>query len=212
MYSLIKELMSRPTTISDESILEAARAVFLEHGVAATTAEVARRSGISEGSIFKRFPTKTDLFKAAMQVDFDTLEFLRTLVAAEDGDDPRQTLYQFGMEAVSFFRRLMPLVMLQFGTGKKLGIPDQLLGPDSPPLRALKTLAAYIERQIKSGAMRKHNPETVARMLLGSIQSYVFFEIVLRAQQKMPLPVGTYLRGLLEVLWTGVEPAPRKGH
>ena len=31
--------MARPTTISDERILEAARAVFLEDGVAATTAE-----------------------------------------------------------------------------------------------------------------------------------------------------------------------------
>ena len=60
--------------------------------------------------------------------------------------------------------------------------------------------------------MRKHEPEIVARMLLGSIQSYVFFEILLRAQQKMPLPVEKYLRGLINVLWTGVEPAPRRGH
>jgi AcrR family transcriptional regulator len=204
--------MARPTTISDERILEAARAVFLEHGVAATTAEVARRAGVAEGSIFKRFATKPELFKAAMQIDLDALDFLRTLVAARDGDDPRETLFQFGMEAVGFFRRLMPLVMLQFGTGKKAGIPDHLIGPNAPPLRALKTLAAFIERQIKSGQMRKHEPEIVARMLLGSIQSYVFFEILLRAQQKMPLPVATYLRGLIEVLWTGVEPAPRRGH
>src|SRR5438067_10692690 len=110
--------MARPTTISDERILEAARGVFLEHGVAATTAEVAKRAGIAEGSIFKRFATKADLFKAAMQVDLDSLDFLNTLVAARDGDDPRLTLYEFGMQAVSFFRRLMPLVMLQFGTGK----------------------------------------------------------------------------------------------
>ena len=142
--------MARPTTISDEKILEAARAVFLEHGIAATTAEVAKRAGTSEGSLFKRWPTKAELFKAAMQIDFDTLDFLRTLVAAEDGDDPRLTLFQFGMEAVGFFRRLMPLVMLQFGTGKKLGIPDQLIGPNAPPLRALKTLAAYLERQIRA--------------------------------------------------------------
>ncbi|HWE28521.1 MAG TPA: helix-turn-helix domain-containing protein [Polyangia bacterium] len=204
--------MARPITISDERILDAARAVFLEHGVAATTADVAKRAGVAEGSIFKRFATKIDLFKAAMQVDFDTLDFLHTLVAATDEDDPRLTLQRFGLDAVIFFRRLMPLVMLQFGTGKKLGIPDALIGPDAPPLRALKTLAAYFERQMKSGRMRKHNPETVARMLLGSIQSYVFFEILLRAQQQMPLPVATYLRGLIEVLWTGVQPAPRKGH
>jgi AcrR family transcriptional regulator len=204
--------MARPITISDESILEAARAVFLEHGIAATTAEVAKRAGVAEGSIFKRFATKTELFKAAMQVDFDDPDFIRSLIAARDEDDPRETLFQVGLQAVGFFRRLMPLVMLQFGTGKKLGVPEQLLGPNAPPLRALQALAAFIERQIKSGRMRKHEPEIVARMLMGSIQSYVFFEIVLRAQQKMPLPVEDYLRGLINVLWTGVEPAPRKGH
>lgn len=204
--------MARPITISDERILDAARAVFLEQGIAATTAEVAKRAGVAEGSIFKRFATKAELFKAAMQVEFDDPDFLRTLVAARDEDDPRETLFQVGMQAVAFFRRIMPLVMLQFGTGKKGVLPEQVLGPKSPPLRALKTVAAFVERQIRAGRMRKHEPEIVARMLLGSIQSYVFFEIVLRAQQKMPLPVEEYLRGLINVLWTGVEPAPRKGH
>ncbi len=204
--------MARPTTISDERILEAARAVFLEQGIAATTAEVAKRAGVAEGSIFKRFATKAELFKAAVQVDSDDPDFLRTLVAARDEDDPRHVLYRAGLEAVAFFRRLMPLAMLQFGTGKKAGIPDQLLGPNAPPLRALKTLAAFIERQIRSGRMRKHEPEIVARMLLGSIQSYVFYELLLRAQRKMPLPVEDYLRGLINVLWTGVEPAPKRGH
>jgi AcrR family transcriptional regulator len=204
--------MARPTTISDERILEAARAVFLELGVAATTAEVAKRAGVAEGSIFKRFATKADLFKAAMAIDFADPEFIRTLVAARDQDEPNETLYQVGLQAVGFFRRMMPLIMMQFGTGKKVGLPEQILGPGSPPLRALKALATFVERQIRAGRMRKHEPEIVARMLLGSIQSYVFFEILLRAQQKMPLPVDEYLRGLINVLWTGMEPAPRRGH
>jgi AcrR family transcriptional regulator len=204
--------MARPTTISDERILDAARAVFLELGIAATTAEVAKRAGVAEGSIFKRFATKADLFKAAMAIDFEDPDFIRTLVGARDEDEPSETLYQVGLQAVAFFRRLMPLIMMQFGTGKKLGLPEHLLAPGSPPLRALKALAAFIERQIRAGRMRKHDPEIVARMLLGSIQSYVFFELLLRAQQKMPLPVEEYLRGLINVLWTGMEPAPRRGH
>lgn len=204
--------MARPTTISDERILDAARAVFLELGIAATTAEVAKRAGVAEGSIFKRFATKAELFKAAMAIDFDDPEFIRTLVAARDEDNPTETLYTVGVQAVTFFRRMMPLIMMQFGTGKKLGLPEHVLAPSSPPLRALKAMAAFIERQIRAGRMRKHEPEIVARMLLGSIQSYVFFELLLRAQQKMPLPVEEYLRGLINVLWTGVEPAPRRGH
>jgi AcrR family transcriptional regulator len=205
--------VARPTVISDERILDAARAVFLERGIAATTAEVARRAGVAEGSIFKRFATKSDLFNAAMQLEFQDPDFLRTLIAARDEEEPREVLYQVGLQAVAFFRRLMPLIMLQWSTGdKKAGIPEQLLGPNAPPLRALKTLAAFIERQIRAGNLRKHEPEIVARMLLGSIQSYVFFEILLRAQAKMPIPVEEYLRALLNVLWTGVEPGPKRGH
>jgi AcrR family transcriptional regulator len=204
--------MARPTVISDERILEAAREVFIEQGVGATTAEVARRAGVAEGTIFKRFATKNDLFKAAMQVELEDPDWLRTLIAARDEDDPREVLFQVGLQAVTFFRRLMPFIMMQWSSGKRHGVPEQLLGPNAPPLRALTTLSAFIERQIKSGNMRKTEPEIVARMLLGSIQSYVFFEILLRAQAKMPLPVEPYLRGLINVLWTGVEPGPKRGH
>mgnify|MGYP001134528590 CR=1 FL=1 len=58
--------MARPTSIDDDQILTAARAVFLEHGIRGTTLEVAQRAGVSEGSIFKRWKTKEELFHAAM--------------------------------------------------------------------------------------------------------------------------------------------------
>ena len=56
--------MARTRTISDEQILDAAQAVFLEQGPQATTSAIADRAGISEGTIFKRFPTKQALFFA----------------------------------------------------------------------------------------------------------------------------------------------------
>ena len=61
--------MARPTVIRNEAILQAARDVFLERGILATSAEVAQRAGVSEGSLFKRFKTKADLFRAAMGLD-----------------------------------------------------------------------------------------------------------------------------------------------
>lgn len=205
--------MARPTTISDERILDAARTLFLERGVAATTAEVARRAGVAEGTIFKRFATKADLFKAAMSLELAEPEWLRTLIGAREGDDAREVLYQVGVQAVEFFRKLMPLMMMQWSSGKRFGIPEQLQGPNAPPLRALAALGAFVEREMAAGRMRRHEPEVVARMFLGSIQSYVFFELLLRAQRRMALPVEEYLRGLINVIWTGVGPAaPKRGH
>ena len=69
--------MARPPSISNQQILDAARAVFLAHGLAkASTVDIARRAGVSEGSIFNRFPTKDDLFRAAMDDDLNTAEAL----------------------------------------------------------------------------------------------------------------------------------------
>ena len=58
--------MGRPRRISDERILAAAREVFLEQGYGAPTSEVARRCDCSEGTLFKRYPTKAELFFASM--------------------------------------------------------------------------------------------------------------------------------------------------
>ena len=41
-------MRGRPLSISDDTILDAAKAVFVEEGVGATTAKIAERAGISE--------------------------------------------------------------------------------------------------------------------------------------------------------------------
>lgn len=204
--------MARPSTITDEQILEAARAVFLEQGVTATTAEVARRAGVAEGTLFKRFGNKAELFRAAMQVELNDPEWLRTLIGAREGEDPRQVLQRVGEQAVAFFRQLVPLMMMHWSSGKQFRLPDHLQGPNAAPLRALAALGAFVEREMAAGRMRHHSPEVVARMFLGSIQSYVFFELLLRAQRRMAVPVEEYLRELIDIIWTGVSPVtPKKG-
>ena len=61
----------RPPVISTERLLDVAREVFLELGIRATTSEVATRAGIAEGTIFHRFKSKEELFRAAMNFDPD---------------------------------------------------------------------------------------------------------------------------------------------
>ena len=61
----------RPPTIDSEKLLAAAREVFLERGIRATTLEVAQRARVSEGSLFHRFKTKEALFRAALRLEED---------------------------------------------------------------------------------------------------------------------------------------------
>ena len=55
--------------IDDQKLLEVARDVFLRRGVGATTAEVAKKAGISQASVFKHFKSKQRLFFAAMKAE-----------------------------------------------------------------------------------------------------------------------------------------------
>ena len=48
-------------------ILDAAEGVFAEGGPHASTEEVARRAGVAIGTVFRHFPTKTDLLRALMK-------------------------------------------------------------------------------------------------------------------------------------------------
>ncbi|GGU35902.1 TetR/AcrR family transcriptional regulator [Nocardioides albus] len=47
-----------------ERVLEAARSVFAEQGLDASTNEIARRAGVGVATLFRRFPTRDDLVGA----------------------------------------------------------------------------------------------------------------------------------------------------
>src|SRR3712207_4546724 len=48
-------------------ILDAARQVFAEHGLAVGVDAVARAAGVGVGTIYRRFPTKQDLLAAVIE-------------------------------------------------------------------------------------------------------------------------------------------------
>ena len=48
-----------------ERVLVAAREVFAEHGLDASTNEIARRAGVGVATLFRRFPNRDDLVAAA---------------------------------------------------------------------------------------------------------------------------------------------------
>lgn len=198
--------MSRPPSIKDQTIIDAARAVFLERGFGATTAEVAERAMVSEGTLFKRFRTKAELFQAAMHPQFAELGWLADLEARVGQGDLQAQMIEIGAAGVGFFRQLMPLMMMSYANPSPGGLPELLTRPDPPPMRALRRLTGYFEAEIRLGRLRPVDPEILARMFLGSVQQYAFFELLFQAQQTLPLPLPTYLRGLVAMLWSGAGP------
>ncbi len=208
--------MARKPSISDQQILAAARRVFLQNGSSATTAEVAREAGVAEGSIFKRFPTKAALFAASMQGQLEDLPWLKLLREARGDVDGKQILLDAGVEAIGFFRKLMPLMMMTWSNPKfQDRLPHPLDVPDPPPLHALREITAFFKRQIAAGRIRRCSPEVVGRMYLGALTNYVLLGLLLErnaaAAAAAPSTLSThnaksFVQQLVHHLYAGIGP------
>lgn len=199
--------MARPVSIDDDEILAAAREVFLAHGVRGTTAEVAARAGVSEGSIFKRWKTKEELFRAAMRGDrTGEPDFIRGLMQRVGKGDLREHLIEIGILAAHFFEKIVALHMHSFAGRAP---EDDVWGPgEPPPIATRKVMAGYFEAERHAGRIRNVDTDVLARTFLGSIYNFVALELMLRGRDPQPMPIWTYVRGLVDVLLVGALPPP----
>jgi AcrR family transcriptional regulator len=87
-----------------ERILRAARDVYDELGPEAPIEAIARRAGVGERTLYRRFPTKADLIRAAL--DQSIAENLTpTIEAVRHADDPLRGLAQLIDTAISLGAR-----------------------------------------------------------------------------------------------------------
>jgi AcrR family transcriptional regulator len=74
-------------------LIDAAAVVFAEQGLDASVSEIARRAGVGQGTVFRRFPSKERLIAAII---LDRLGELLALGEAQlDADEPGEGLHAF---------------------------------------------------------------------------------------------------------------------
>lgn len=185
--------MARAPTISDDQILEAARSLFLEQGFKASTAAIAKAAGVSEGTIFKRFPNKAKLFYACMHLrSLD--EALRLLdgLSAQPIEEAMEFLV---INLVQKMRTFLPHMMMLWANATPQEIFEGMDVP--PPVRVLEYITTWIESEVERGRLRTADPRLLARVLLGSSLHFVFFEAMGLAPPGDELAFARRLRGLL---------------
>jgi AcrR family transcriptional regulator len=201
-------LMARPKVIDKDEILRVARELFLEKGPAATTAEIARALGISEGSIFKRFPTKHELFLASMKVDtpHPWAQDLEQLVGQ---GELKENLIKVSTGIMAFLRELLPRVMLAWSFKEAMSEHIKTMhGPQSPPRMALNALSRYLSAEMALGRLRQTDPEVAARIFLGAIWNHVFLETIEAQgeQGRALVDPELFARTLVDAVWLGLAP------
>lgn len=195
--------MGRPAIIDDEALLEAARALFLRKGVSATTAEVARRAGISEASIFKRYKTKQELFLAAMRAERERLDLVGQLRKQIAAVGLREALVARGVELIAFVSRVLPLAMISWSGRGAFGAPGNAAGRGAP-FKDAEELVTLLAAEMRAGRLRKQDPWLVLRVFIAAVQHYVLLGSVFKTQLGPPLSPEAYMRGIVDLIWGGI--------
>lgn len=127
-------------------VLKAAREVFASQGVDAPLSEVARRAGVGVATLYRRFPTRSDLVAAAFDDHLTTCA--TALDAALADPDPAHGLFGF-LETVS----LTLVTEHGFDMGFMIGFPEAL-DYNGEPTPAAEGLSSLIQRAREAGQLR----------------------------------------------------------
>ena len=161
-----------------QQLIEAALHLFATNGFRGTTTKaIAQAAGVSEGIIFRYFPTKEDLYTAilnhkARQQGIDrTLETLRRTMAEEDDE---ALVLQLALKIFENYRRDADFERLMLRAaleGHDLArVSQRTLG-----LPMFDLLRDYVTRRQAAGALRAGDP---ALLVFGMVALPSFFAIV----------------------------------
>ncbi|MGH7043066.1 MAG: TetR/AcrR family transcriptional regulator [Acetobacteraceae bacterium] len=215
MASATPDLPSRPTRRARRKdarpgeILTAALALFAERGFAATRLEdVARRAGISKGTIYLYFPTKEDLFRAVVRRDL-----LPNLAAMEAQAEAHQ-----GTAATLLAD--LATTMLRRLDGELAAIPKLVLTESGnfPALarfyaeevaaRGMRLIAGVLARGVARGEFRPIDVAAVVPLVVAPILLAMLWRTSIGRHTALAVDPAALLKAHLDLLLRGLAAGP----
>jgi AcrR family transcriptional regulator len=144
-----------------ESLVTAARAVFAERGLGAPLEEVARRAGVSIGTLYNRFGTRADLVDAVYTDRVE--ETVRSAERAAEADDPWQGLVEhlvFIAQVQASDRGFEDVCVYSFPPGSAI---------EGAKVRGHTAFVALVENAQHAGALRNDISVADLGLLLWSV-------------------------------------------
>ncbi|MFZ5520560.1 MAG: TetR/AcrR family transcriptional regulator [Pseudomonadota bacterium] len=196
-----------------QELLDAALDLFVEKGFAATRLDdVARRAGVSKGTVYLYFPGKEELFKAVVRHSLTPI----IAVGADLLDSHRGT-------TADLLRELMRMWWMRVGSTRASGIFKLILAEacnfpdltrfyvDEVVLPVRGVLAQAIERGIASGEFRPLNVDEVVHALIAPAQYLVLHHHSIGACgfHEMDLDVRSFLQTQIDLFLHGLAASPR---
>jgi AcrR family transcriptional regulator len=192
--------------MSNDDLLDIARAVFLERGVEATTIEIAKRARISESVIFYRYGTKGAFIRALLERELVLPDALTRLAAKAGGGDIADHLFDAAMSLIELSRRVQPLLAVAAAKVASEASHDRYASQHPVRREISSAVARYFEAETKSGRLRAIPPKVLARMFVGAITGLVSEERA--GHPKSTEDVPAFVRCMIDVLLQGARPDP----
>lgn len=186
-----------------ERILAAAREVMRGKGlVRATTKEIARAAGLSEGTLYNHFANKEELFLCTLnELPSGFVSLIRGLQERAGTEAVQSVLEQIARSALDFYGEAIPMGASFFADPELLARHRELLQQrGAGPQRANEAVAAYLRTEQGIGRVRGDaDPDAVAYMLLGALYQYIYWRQFL-GQQRQPEADNHFVESLLSTL------------
>ena len=169
-------------------IMEGARAVFLAQGFdGASMGEIARRAGVSKGTLYVYFDSKEALFEAIFE-DESRLQAEQVFALESSDHDVEAVLTRLGVGLVNFLcqpGKASPLRTVIAIADRMPEIGKQFY--EAGPACGIAMLASYIQRQVDAGTLAVEDCEVAAAQFIDACQSTLFKPVLFNFAPPPPL-------------------------
>jgi len=192
-----------------EEIVSAALEVFADRGFAATKLEdIARRAGVTKGTIYLYFDSKEALFKALIR------QTIVPVIAQGEA-----VAHSFTGSARELFERLVREYWRLVGETSLVGIPKLMMAEannfpelarfyyDEVVTRGHRLMAGVIQRGVKAGEFRPVNVMLAAKLAMSPLMHAVIARKAFSACMPEGFDVDSYLNTHIDLYLHGISTA-----
>jgi len=194
-----------------QELLAAAIELFVERGFAATRLEdVARRAGVSKGTLYLYYANKEDLFKAVV----------RQTILPMIGD-AEASVAEFDGHSAELLRHIILSWWRRIGSTKASGISKLILAEadNFPELarfyqeevmtRRMRMISNMLERGIRRGEFREIDVPQTAQVLIAPLLMLSTWKHTVAPCERCDLQPEAFLEAFLDISLHGLVPASR---
>jgi AcrR family transcriptional regulator len=155
-----------------ERIIQATKEVMQARGLAgATTREIARAAGCSEGTLYNYFESKEELFLCVLREQLPSfIALIMALPQRAGSGTVRENLEEVAHGALTFYHQAVPMGDSVFAEPKLLArLREEIRKRNVGPHKANEGVAAYLRaEQLLARVSGDASPRAIADLLLGA--------------------------------------------